>query len=96
MKLMPVLKKHTVVNNPMFISYSASAMARLIRAPTRFTHEDWTRSNLKKYANADVERQQAERLISESNRLKEETAKRTERTQADVTKKLGNNIVMYD
>ncbi|BFZ04720.1 hypothetical protein BsWGS_07759 [Bradybaena similaris] len=67
-------------------------MAKLIRAPTRFTHEDWTRSNLKKYANADVERQQAERLISESNRLKEETAKRTERAQADVNKKLEQRL----
>ena len=64
-------------------------MARLITAPTRFTHEDWTTSNLTKYANADVERQQAERLIAESDRLKAETAKRTEKTQADVNKKLG-------
>ncbi|CAG5116844.1 unnamed protein product [Candidula unifasciata] len=67
-------------------------MARLIRAPTRFTHEDWTRSNLQKYASADVERQQAERLIAESNRLKEETARRTERTQADVSKKLEQRL----
>uniref|UniRef100_A0A2C9K6W4 Tektin n=1 Tax=Biomphalaria glabrata TaxID=6526 RepID=A0A2C9K6W4_BIOGL len=63
-------------------------MAKLITAPTRFTHEDWTRSNLTKYANADVERQQAERLIKESDRLKEETAKKTEKTQRDVNKKL--------
>lgn len=67
-------------------------MARLITAPTRFTHEDWTRSNLTKYANADVERQQAERLINESDRLKEETAKRTEKTQADVNKKLEQRL----
>ncbi|RUS87169.1 hypothetical protein EGW08_005101 [Elysia chlorotica] len=67
-------------------------MARLITAPTRFTHEDWTRSNLTKYANADVERQQAERLISESDRLKDETAKRTEKTQADVNKKLEQRL----
>jgi len=67
-------------------------MARLVTAPTRFTHEDWTTSNLTKYANADVERQQAERLISESDRLKGETARRTEKTQADVDKKLAQRL----
>lgn len=67
-------------------------MARLITAPTRFTHEDWTTSNLTKYANADCERQQAERLIAESDRLKNETAKRTEKTQADVDKKLDQRL----
>ena len=67
-------------------------MARLITAPTRFTHEEWTTSNLTKYANSDVERQQAERLIAESDRLKNETAKRTEKTQADVNKKLGKHF----
>lgn len=65
-------------------------MAKLVTAPTRYTHEDWSRSNLTKYANADVERQQAERLIAESDRLKGETARRTEKTQEDVNKKLGN------
>jgi len=67
-------------------------MARLITAPTRYTHEEWTTSNLTKYANSDVERQQAERLIAESDRLKNETAKRTEKTQADVNKKLEQRL----
>ena len=78
-----------------FMFNNIAEMARLITAPFRFTHEDWTRSNLTKYANADVERQQAERLISESDRLKDETAKRTEKTQADVNKKLGRSDLLY-
>jgi len=69
-----------------------AVMARLVTAPTRYTHEDWTTSNLTKYANADVERQQAERLIAESDRLKGETAKRTEKSQADVDKKLEQRL----
>ncbi|KAK7475030.1 hypothetical protein BaRGS_00033711 [Batillaria attramentaria] len=67
-------------------------MAKLVQAPPRFTHEDWTRSNLTKYANAEVERQGAERLVDESKRLKEETQKRQEKTQADVQKKLQQRL----
>lgn len=63
-------------------------MAKLVRPPPRFNHEEWTRSNLTKYANADVERQSAERLVEESKRLSDETQKRSERSQADVHKKL--------
>lgn len=67
-------------------------MAKLVQGPPRFNHEDWTRSNLTKYANAEVERQGAERLVEESKRLKEETQKRQEKSQADVQKKLQQRI----
>ena len=62
-------------------------MAKLVQAPTRFTHQDWTTSNLTKYANAESERAAAERLVDESKRLSLETEKRTEKTQRDVNKK---------
>ena len=42
-----------------------------------------------KYANAEGERAAAERLIAESDRVVDETAKRTYKTQRDVNKKLG-------
>lgn len=64
-------------------------MAKLVQGPTRFTHPEWTTSNLTHYANAESERAAAERLVEESKRLSEETAKRTEKTQRDVSKKLG-------
>ncbi|XP_025089250.1 tektin-1-like [Pomacea canaliculata] len=67
-------------------------MAKLVRPPPRFNHEEWTRSNLTKYANADVERQSAERLVEESKRLSDETQKRSERSQADVHKKLQQRL----
>ncbi|XP_076453416.1 tektin-1-like [Babylonia areolata] len=67
-------------------------MAKLVQPPPRFTHEDWTRSNLTKYANADVERQGAERLVEESKRLDNETRRRVEKTQADVHKKLEQRL----
>ena len=63
-------------------------MAKLVQPPPRFNHEEWTRSNLTKYANAEVERQGAERLVDESKRLDDETRRRVEKTQADVQKKL--------
>ena len=63
-------------------------MAKVFQAPSRFNHEEWTRSNLTKYANAEVERQGAERLVEESKRLDDETRRRSEKSQADVKKKL--------
>lgn len=62
-------------------------MAKLVQPPTRFTHQEWTTSNLTKYANAESERAAAERLVDESKRLSDETEKRTEKTQRDVNKK---------
>ncbi|ESO95487.1 hypothetical protein LOTGIDRAFT_203870 [Lottia gigantea] len=67
-------------------------MAQLIQTPQRFTHEDWTRSNLTKYANAEVERQAAERLIDESKRYADETEKRTDKSQRDVNKKFQQRL----
>ncbi|WAR03518.1 TEKT1-like protein [Mya arenaria] len=67
-------------------------MAKLVQAPTRFTHQDWTTSNLTKYANAESERAAAERLVDESNRLSDETEKRTEKTQRDVNKKFQQRL----
>lgn len=68
-------------------------MAKLVTAPTRFTHPEWTTSNLTKYANAEVERSAAERLVEESKRLADETEKRTEKTQRDVNKKFGKKNI---
>lgn len=67
-------------------------MAKLVQPPPRFTHEEWQRSNLTKYANAEVERQGAERLVEESKRLDDETRKRQDRSQADVKKKLQQRL----
>lgn len=67
-------------------------MAKLVQPPTRFTHQDWTTSNLTKYANAETERAAAERLVDESKRLSDETQKRTEKTQRDVNKKFQQRL----
>lgn len=64
-------------------------MAKLVTAPPKFTHPEWTISNQIKYANAESERAAAERLIAESIRLDEETATTTIKTRRDVNKKLG-------
>lgn len=67
-------------------------MAKLVTPPTRFTHQEWTTSNLTKYANAETERAAAERLVEESKRLSDETEKRTEKTQRDVNKKFQQRL----
>lgn len=64
-------------------------MAKLVAAPPKFTHPEWTISNQSKYANAEGERAAAERLIAESDRLYDEADARTKKTQRDVNKKFG-------
>ena len=64
-------------------------MAKLVQAPPKFVHPEWTISNQMKYANAEAERQAAERLVDESKRLVDETDKTTFKTQRDVNKKFG-------
>lgn len=67
-------------------------MARLIELPPRFTHSEWTCSNLTKYTNANADRQNAERLIAESLRLEEETEKKAKKTQNDVNRKFDQRL----
>ncbi len=64
-------------------------MAQLVTGPPKFRHPEWTVSNQMKYANAEGERAAAERLIAESDRVRDETEARTNKTQRDVNKKLG-------
>lgn len=64
----------------------------MVKAPTRFSHEEWTLSNKTKYRNAELERMAAQRLENESDRLIDETYKRTTLTLADVNKKLDQRI----
>lgn len=67
-------------------------MARVITAPSVFTHPDWTLSNKTKYKNAELERAAAERLIDESERLDGETEELTVKTNQDVNKKLQQRL----
>ncbi|XP_013403743.1 tektin-1 [Lingula anatina] len=71
-------------------------MAQLIKPPTVFNHSEWTTSNKTKFSNAEGERAAAERLVDESKRLADETEKRTEYTQRDVSKKLDQRIADLD
>lgn len=67
----------------------SSNMAKLVEPPPRFTHAEWTCSNLSKSVNANAEREDAERIITECLRLEDETEKRTKKTQKDVNRKFG-------
>uniref|UniRef100_A0A1I8GZC7 Tektin n=2 Tax=Macrostomum lignano TaxID=282301 RepID=A0A1I8GZC7_9PLAT len=67
-------------------------MAKVVNPPPRYTHPEWTFSNNQKYRNAELERAAAERLKAESDRIIEETAKKTAAAQADVDKKLNQRL----
>jgi len=67
-------------------------MAQLVKPPTRYTHPEWTYSNNTKYRTAELERQTAERLQNECDRLIDETDKRTTKSLNDVNKKIGSFI----
>ena len=64
-------------------------MAKLVKPPTVFTHPEWTLSNKMRYKNAELERQSAECVEAEAGRLIVATQERTDKTLADVDKKLG-------
>ena len=67
-------------------------MARLVQLPTKYTPEEWHRSNHMNYSNAERERKSAEMIRDESNRLKHEIHVTTIKTQSDVNKKLDQRI----
>ena len=70
-------------------------MARVVKAPPRFQHEEWTTSNLTKFANAEAKHQGAERLVEECRRLDNETRVQQNKTQTDVQKKLRNFFIVF-
>ncbi|CAH1794446.1 unnamed protein product [Owenia fusiformis] len=59
---------------------------------TRYTPNDWMRSNSANYQASDRVRSGAERLRFDTARLCRETDEKTKRAQADVGKKLGERI----
>jgi len=67
-------------------------MARLIQRPTKYTPEEWHRSNHMNYNSAERERQSAEVIRDESERLKHEINITTIKTQSDVNKKLDQRL----
>eukprot|EP00112_Aurelia_sp_Birch-Aquarium-sp1_P006557 Seg1721.4 transcript_id=Seg1721.4/GoldUCD/mRNA.D3Y31 product=Tektin-1 protein_id=Seg1721.4/GoldUCD/D3Y31 len=67
-------------------------MARLVQNPTKYTPEEWHRSNHINYNSAERERKTAEMIRDESARLKHEVHITTIKTQSDVNKKLDQRI----
>lgn len=66
-------------------------MAKLVRAPPKFAHPEWTYSNHANYDSAEKQRASSERLRAESDRLIDETEEMAKRTQRDVNKKFGKD-----
>ena len=67
-------------------------MARLVERPPKYLPEEWRHSNKLKYSSAEKERQTAERIRDETNRMVVETDQTTTRTQSDVDKKLDQRV----
>ena len=83
------LKFRTEKTSQRTINYN---MARLVQHPTKYTPEEWHRSNHLNYNSAERERKSAEMIRDESNRLKHEVHITTIKTQSDVNKKLDQRI----
>lgn len=67
-------------------------MAKLVKAPPKFAHSEWTYSNHANYNSAEKQRASSERLRAESDRLIDETEEMAKRTQRDVNKKFEQRI----
>ena len=67
-------------------------MARLIEAPTKYTPEEWHRSNHLNYAKAEQNRKHGETIRDESARLANETDITTMKTQSHVNKKIEQRL----
>ena len=64
-------------------------MAKLVQPPPKFVHNEWIHSNKHMFANCEAERIAAERLILDSIRIVDDTAKTTKRVVEDSQKRLG-------
>ncbi|KAH1182814.1 hypothetical protein KIL84_004306 [Mauremys mutica] len=65
---------------------------------TRYTPDDWYRSNLTNYKESETSRHSAERLRVDTSRMIQDKDQQTRKTQTDTTKNLGervNDIVFW-
>ncbi|XP_074870740.1 tektin-3 [Carettochelys insculpta] len=65
---------------------------------TRYTPDDWYRSNLTNYKESETSRHSAERLRVDTSRMIQDKDQQTKKTQTDTTKNLGervNDIVFW-
>ncbi|XP_006877334.1 PREDICTED: tektin-3 [Chrysochloris asiatica] len=59
---------------------------------TRYTPDDWYRSNLTNYQESNTSRQNSERLRVDTARLIQDKYQQTKKTQADTTQNLGERV----
>ena len=64
-------------------------MAKLVKPRPKFVHNEWIHANKHLFANCEAERSAAERLILDSFRTVDDTAKTTKRVVDDSLKRLG-------
>ena len=67
-------------------------MARLLEAPTKYTPDEWRRSNHLNYARAEQKRVGSETIRDKSARLANETHITTMKAQSDVNKKIEQRL----
>ncbi|XP_039256784.2 tektin-4-like [Styela clava] len=73
-------------------AYTSVGQATSGYRTAKYTPEEWFQNNYSKYYQSFTDRDHAERIQHESKKLANETEAQTNRTQADVTKKLGERI----
>lgn len=59
---------------------------------TRYSHDDWYKSNQLNYRESDSSRHSAERLRVDTSRLLQDKEQQTRRTQTDTSKNLGERV----
>ncbi|NXG76980.1 TEKT3 protein, partial [Baryphthengus martii] len=59
---------------------------------TRYTPDDWYRSNLTKYKESETSRQNSERLRVDTHRMIQDKYQQTKKTQVESTKNLGERV----
>nr|CAB3266896.1 tektinA1 tektin A1 [Phallusia mammillata] len=84
------VKEHTIPINTG--AYTSHGQPTAGFRTAKYTPEEWHQNNYSKFYQSFTDRDNAERIQHESKKLANETLALTNRTQADVTKKLGERI----
>ncbi|CAJ0926700.1 unnamed protein product [Ranitomeya imitator] len=86
--LAPLSKSAPGLNPAQILSFPANRTALF----TRYTPDDWHKSNLNNYRESESSRRSAERLRVDTSRLIQERDQKTRKVQTDTSKDLGERV----
>ncbi|MEE6506789.1 hypothetical protein FKM82_007856 [Ascaphus truei] len=86
--LEPLSKSTQGLNPAQIVPFPANRTALF----TRYTHDDWYKSNNNSYRDSESSRRSAERLRADTSRLLQEKEQKTRKIQTDTSKNLGERV----